>query len=216
MKNSYGLSLIEVTIVLVIIGLLLGGLLLPLSTRMDQQKIQLTQKRLAEIKEALLGFAIINNRLPCPAKDENGKALDEGDAGCTQEGYLPWKDLGIGRKYDGWNNPFRYRPEDTYTTTIVPVITSGLNVVDFDGKSLTTTSQFRVATIIFSCGKNGIPDNENDATEIQDDIKCSNPGTSNSTYIQNGYIEDQFDDILTWLSKNTLIHRLVAAKKWPP
>ena len=237
MKTSRGLSLIEVTIVLVIIGLLLGGLLIPLSAQMDQQKIELTKKRLEEIKEALLGFAIIYNRLPCPAKYsqfDKEKPIITKDAGKEElsfcgkkiEGYLPWKDLGVGR-YDGWNNPFRYRPEDEYTETpIVSNISNGLQVANIKGNSLTTSSKFRVAAIIFSCGKNGIPDptsSDKDKTNDGDadrntKITCENEGTwkQRDVYIQDSYVENSFDDILTWLSKNTLMNRLVAAGKWPP
>jgi len=245
MKTSRGLSLIEVTIVLVIIGLLLGGLLIPLSAQMDQQKIELTKKRLEEIKEALLGFAIIHNRLPCVDVDKDDVDKDKPDVSPEDgqedkepddptkcyvsennkkkkygEGYLPWKDLGVG-KYDAWNNPFRYRikvDKDKKTTITLTLITSTskLKVRRSNGGSyLTTSSDSRIIAIIFSCGKNGIPDDDN-ATGIQSDRKCSNPGYSNLTYVQDGYIENSFDDILTWLSKNTLMNRLVAAGQWPP
>jgi len=43
-------------IVLVIIGLLLGGLLMPLSAQLEQQRISETQKYLDQIREALLGL----------------------------------------------------------------------------------------------------------------------------------------------------------------
>lgn len=57
----------ELTVVLVIISLLLGGLLVPLSTQRDIDYSKATDKSLADIREALIGFAVINGRLPCPA-----------------------------------------------------------------------------------------------------------------------------------------------------
>ncbi len=55
-----GFTLVEMAIVLVIVGLLLGGLLMPLSAQVEQRRIGETQKALDEIKEALVGFAIAN------------------------------------------------------------------------------------------------------------------------------------------------------------
>lgn len=65
-RNS-GVTMVEMAIVLVIIGLLLGGLLMPLSAQMEQRRVSETQATLAQIQEALIGFAIANGRLPCPA-----------------------------------------------------------------------------------------------------------------------------------------------------
>ena len=55
------------------------------------------------------------------------------------------------------------------------------------------------------------------------DALCNNPYINPPTgdnpkyhYIQDVYVEDQFDDLLVWLPKNLLIARLTAAGKWPP
>jgi len=204
-KISPGFSLIEMAVVLIIIGLLMGGLLSPLSASLSLHKIKLTQERLEEIKEALLGFVLINERLPCPASDKNGIALDMSETeNCKKEGYLPWAELGVGR-YDAWGNPFRYRVEDEYITTttiVVPIPSSGLMVKkNLQDNDLTNKSDSRVVAIIFSYGQNGQPEDDNQ--------------NGNKLYIQDGYIENQFDDVLTWLSINTLMNRLVIAGKWP-
>ena len=98
--SQKGFSLIEIAIVLVVLGLLLGGLLGPLSVRVEQQERAKTQALLEEIKEALLGYAAINGYLPCPttetdpADDKYGVAADACPPGtATAEGYLPWKTL---------------------------------------------------------------------------------------------------------------------------
>src|SRR5674476_71590 len=62
-----GFTLIEMAMVLMIVGLLLGGMLVPLSAQMDQRNVSDTQKALSDIKEALIGYAIANGRFPCPA-----------------------------------------------------------------------------------------------------------------------------------------------------
>jgi len=58
----------ELAVVLMIVGLLLGGLLVPISAQRDVEAIHGTEKALTEIREALIGFAVINGRLPCPAQ----------------------------------------------------------------------------------------------------------------------------------------------------
>ncbi|MBI2293578.1 MAG: prepilin-type N-terminal cleavage/methylation domain-containing protein [Betaproteobacteria bacterium] len=66
-ERARGFTLIELAIALFIITLVLGALLVPLTTQIAQRRISDTQKTLDDIKEALLGFAVSNTRLPCPA-----------------------------------------------------------------------------------------------------------------------------------------------------
>ena len=69
--KQLGFSLIEMAIVLFIVALLLGGLLPTVSSQIEQQHTNETRKQLDEIQQALLGFAVINGRLPCPASNTN-------------------------------------------------------------------------------------------------------------------------------------------------
>jgi prepilin-type N-terminal cleavage/methylation domain-containing protein len=62
-----GFSLVELAMVLFIVSLLIGGLLMPLSAQNEIHGRQETDKALANIREALIGFAVVNGRLPCPA-----------------------------------------------------------------------------------------------------------------------------------------------------
>ncbi|MDP2785976.1 MAG: prepilin-type N-terminal cleavage/methylation domain-containing protein, partial [Sulfurimicrobium sp.] len=77
-NNAFGFTLVEMAIVLIIIGLLLGGLLMPLSAQMEQRRISETQKTLDEINQALIGFAVANKRLPCPSTQTDPAATDYG------------------------------------------------------------------------------------------------------------------------------------------
>lgn len=112
-----GFSLVEMAVVLAIVGLLIGGLLVPLATQMQQRNFDETQKRLEYAREALLGFAIANGRLPCPASSaSSGDESPSGGGACTNyfDGYLPAKALGIqptdsaGYAVDASNNRIRY------------------------------------------------------------------------------------------------------------
>ncbi|MHB1290583.1 MAG: prepilin-type N-terminal cleavage/methylation domain-containing protein [Sulfuricella sp.] len=121
-----GFTLVEMAIVLVIVGLLLGGLLMPLSTQVEQRRISETQKALEEIKEALVGFAIANGRLPCPAPAATatgaaGAGLEPTPivaGGCANAaGVLPWATLGV-NETDAWGNRYTYRVTTEFTRTV--------------------------------------------------------------------------------------------------
>jgi len=93
---------------------------------MDMQAYKKTNASLDEIKEALIGYAMVNGRLPCPALSTSG-GLEQpvGGGACTAKigsdfavGYLPAATLGItptdnqGFAVDGWGadsiNRIRY------------------------------------------------------------------------------------------------------------
>lgn len=112
-----GFTLTELTIVMVIMALLIGGMLAPLSAQRDIQNINNTQKQLSEISEALLGFAAANGRLPCPASPAStGIENPVGGGACAnpKDGFVPGATLGIGPTdsqgyvLDAWGNRIRY------------------------------------------------------------------------------------------------------------
>ena len=128
-RYTFGFTLIEIAIVLVIVGLLLGGLLMPLATQVEVQRRIETEKTLKEINEALIGFALVNGRLPCPADPtiptgtaNAGVARNTavppppapacGGAG-GEYGVVPWVTLGVG-ELDSWGRRFTYRVTQSY------------------------------------------------------------------------------------------------------
>jgi prepilin-type N-terminal cleavage/methylation domain-containing protein len=62
-----GFTLLELAIVMFVVALLLGGMLMPLGAQRDIRALAETEKSLEKARDALLGFAVINERLPCPA-----------------------------------------------------------------------------------------------------------------------------------------------------
>ncbi len=211
-----GFSLVEMAIVLLVLGLLLGSVLGPLSSRIVNERIKSTNNTLVQIQDAIIGFAILNKRLPCP--DTNGDGTEESNCNNT-EGTIPWATIGVGR-YDAWGRNFRFRIDNSFASTVAdpPTTTSGMSVQDRSNpiNILTITNPNAPIAIIFSCGSDGWPNGVNDANGVTNTTAdCSNPGTPNTTYAQDAYVENQYDDILIWISKNTLINQLVAAGKWP-
>lgn len=84
------------------------------------RRTELTLARLAQAREALLGFAAANGRLPRPATS----ALDghEALAPCSTEqdctGFLPWVTLGVAGA-DAWGKLLRYSVTPAYTNAPV-------------------------------------------------------------------------------------------------
>ena len=118
MSKSKGFSLVELAVALAIIALLLAGALIPLSTQIEVRNAADTQRAMESIREAIVGFAQANGRLPCPADG----SIAAGAAGAGTEqiglsscfnvggtfGVVPWATLGV-PETDAWGRRFSYR-----------------------------------------------------------------------------------------------------------
>lgn len=123
-----GFTLIELAIVLLIIALVIGGLLMPLSAQVDLRNISDTNKSLADIREALLGFAVIKGRLPCPADatkstGTTGAGLEATNGSVclntSGAGVLPWATLGV-NETDAWGHRYTYRVKQEFALPVAP------------------------------------------------------------------------------------------------
>lgn len=65
-RRQGGFTLLELALVILVLGLLIGGLLTPLATRLEQKYRADTARQLAEIQETLLGYALAHGHFPCP------------------------------------------------------------------------------------------------------------------------------------------------------
>lgn len=224
-RDMAGLSLIEVAIALAVSALLLGGLMVPLAAQIDRYRLRETEAALGHALEALLGYAAAHdNRLPCPDIDGDGMEDRPGSvsAPCRGiEGELPRATLGVPGK-DGWGRPLRYRGNDALTAPEgmprPPNTRGGLRIDNpRTGERLTVGDPEAPAAILFSCGANGHPDDENDGTGGSP-AGCSNPSRPDPRYahaVPGRPGSGGFDDVLVWMSKNVLLGRLVRAGTWP-
>jgi|CXWL01.1.fsa_nt_gi type II secretory pathway pseudopilin PulG len=222
-NNEMGFSLIELAVVMFIVVLLLGSLLVPLTTQVEQRKVTETQKSLEAIREALIGFAIINGRLPCPDTDTNPAAAGYGEAEATcttptAEGYLPWKTLGVasmdafGITRTATGSPrigdWRYRVHRNFSSVTPFTLTSSVTSTDNlevrdSANNLISSGTERPVAIVYSAGPNTTPDGRN-----------ANYEATTGSY-QADVPSATFDDMLIWISRPILMNRMVAAGKLP-
>lgn len=139
-----GYTLVELAVVLVIVGLLLGGLMVPLTAQTDMKAFTETNNTLDDVRNSLIGYAIANGRLPCPATStSNGLEAPVGGGACTAKigtdiavGYLPAATLGItpidslGFGLDGWGRESRNRIRYAVSTKTVNGIVNPFTTVN--------------------------------------------------------------------------------------
>lgn len=154
-----GFTLTELAVVLLIVALLIGGLLMPLSTQVDSRNQADTQKTLNAISEALLGFAAANGRLPCPAsalssgQESFAVGGDASNGNCSNfyDGFVPAATLGLtptdqsGFVIDAWGQRIRYA---VYSGTIATVSNP---FTRSNGIRLATMSSISGATLLSIC-----------------------------------------------------------------
>lgn len=121
-----GFTLVEIAIAIFIITLLLGSILVPLGTQVENRNLDNTQRILDQAREALLGYAAAYGYFPCPASaTSNGleAPTPHPAAGAcalavsgtnVYHGFLPAATLGFtptdanGYAVDAWQNRIRY------------------------------------------------------------------------------------------------------------
>lgn len=233
-RRAAGFSLVETAVVLVIVGLLLGSVIVPLSAHIDQRHYNETQQQINEIREALYGFAVVNGRLPRPATSATDGAenptLCPNDAACS--GFIPWTTLGV-KKTDAWNKIVRYSVTPAYANAAFTLTTSGNKKVQTrDGAgnvsyligSAGACSPCAPA-VVFSHGKNNWGTSEGgtaladgSATNADEDVNAATP-TTNSFFSRLPSVNPagggEFDDIVVWISPYILMNRMVSAGKLP-
>lgn len=236
-----GFTLVEMAIVLIIIGFLLGGLLVSLSAQMDIRNYNETKQKIAVIKEALVGFTLANGRLPCPADPTvasgtagvgTQKFNAAGTACNSSTGVIPWVDLGV-LETDAWDRRFTYQVTNSFSDAIV------LNTVTLPATCLAVPSSssfalcsdgdiavsdgvvaiaIKVPAIVVSHGKNGfgayLPDGSQVSESSASALEKENTD-SDTDFVSIIANQNTYDDVVDWVSENVLFNRMVAAGRLP-
>jgi prepilin-type N-terminal cleavage/methylation domain-containing protein len=244
-RHERGFSLIEMAMVLLILGTLLGGVLVAVSQTTENGRRTTARNQLREIESALYGFAQVNGRLPCPAvHNSNGYESPSGGGtggvACTSNnGFVPTTTLNLngainadGLLLDPWQNPIRY----SVAATLEPQFTNADSIRDFfaGGGTFNAAGMLKVCpsssctagdelatmlpAVVFSMGADWSSYNSPD-----EQANAGNGSTKLGTYnITNGdafvsadYAEDLFDDQLIWLSPYVLVNKMISAGQLP-
>ncbi|MBI1174938.1 MAG: prepilin-type N-terminal cleavage/methylation domain-containing protein [Sideroxydans sp.] len=237
-KTASGFTLVEIAIVLAIVALLMAGLLPTISGQVERQHVSETRKQLDEIQQALIGYAVINGRLPCPA--DGTIATGQSGAGvevssCTSSsaagGVLPWVTLGVSET-DSWGRRFSYRVDPNFADAIsANTLGSGcsvtpptqssfalcspgtLNVLSAaSGGSNIATS---VPAVVVSHGSDGYGAYNTSGQQIAGASGDEGENADNDNTFVSHDFTPTFDDLVIWISPNILLNRMVTAGKLP-
>lgn len=237
--NNKGFTLIEMSIVLIVISLILGGVLKTVGVQRQQLKRDETRQILQSINQALIGFAITEGRLPCPDTDADGIENPQNPDNTTDcdanEGFLPFTDLGVGG-FDAWGNPFRYRVRGSGNLSFAnqpPAIDgAGATTADDASFSMADVGNIRIEdsngvliannipAVVISYGENGrrtiangFPCAANFPSSLEDE-NCDD----NTTILDDDYSSVAgagYDDLVMWVSLTVLKSRMLEARRLP-
>ena len=228
MTRARGFTLVELAVALAVIGLLLGMLIVPLNAQIDQQRINDARKQLTLINEALLGFAVANGRLPCPAtpgtpNSTAGAGMENkpGAACGITHGVVPWATLGL-PETDSWGWRFTYRVTGEFAND--PPLGLQATMALADNGDITVkaaTGGVDVATLVpamvISHGKNGLGAYQTSGAQMAttgagaDELENTN---ADAIFVSK-LPEPAYDDVVLWLSPHVLKSRMVAANRLP-
>jgi prepilin-type N-terminal cleavage/methylation domain-containing protein len=234
-----GFSLIELAVAIVIIALLLGSLLVPLSTQVDQRRYAETQTQLEHIREALIGFALANRYLPCPAisATDGREDRDTTTNACTlvggnpkRDGFIPWVTLGVAPQ-DAWDNLIRYSVDPAFARSdpnnyFTLSSTGDIRIRTRDNAgTLVDLSNIEIPAVILSHGNNGYGATSSAGIARAVPGSWSGDENDNATNTTVFYFRTrttvttatggEFDDIVSWISLNQLFARMVSAGRLP-
>lgn len=143
-KNISGFSLVELSIVILIAGLVMGGAILGVKPIMHKTQYGMTQKKMDKISHALASYVLRHNRLPCPAapnpgteplgseRDSGANGTDYGTCtGTDVSGIVPYRTLGLHMEdaFDAWGRYITYRVSPVFAANTNTLSDSDLNDV---------------------------------------------------------------------------------------
>lgn len=225
-----GFTLVEIAIVLAILALLLGGMLMPISAQIDQQKIMETERSIELAKEALTGFALVKGYLPCPAMSATDGNEDRSAGTCNKRvGFLPWVTLGVPRQ-DAWGRLFRYSVSPAFSKT-TPTFTMEstaditIRTRDATGMLVNLSNENGIPAVVLSHGKDGYGGTSLSGTVLASPPAANVDEITNAVnprlFVARTQVTDPatsggaFDDIVDWISPYVLYDRMVAAGRLP-
>jgi prepilin-type N-terminal cleavage/methylation domain-containing protein len=156
--HHHGFSLVEMSMVIVVLGLLVGLGLTAGQAQINVTKYQATQATLTNTKTALDLYYSKYKRYPCPALPADAPAAAtygvEVAGGCATAcpagltcpasskaviGSLPYKTLNLGEEFaaDDWGNKLNYTVDKDFTVANTTAIYGSIPIMDKNGNEIT-------------------------------------------------------------------------------
>ncbi len=216
--HAAGFTLIEITIVLLVVGLLLGGMVRPLGMQVERSQRNQTREVMDTGLKAIYGFALSYGRLPCPDTDRDGQEDLNGNRCRSVNGFLPGVTLSTAWE-DAWGQPLIYRVSDKFADRIdgTGCGTATANISfslcsEGDIQVLNQRGGGQVAqklpAIIVSKGRNF-------SRATPDERENSNKDRIFVDRIYSDRAGAEFDDLLTWVVPGILMNKMVDAGRLP-
>ena len=212
-----GVSLIELSIVLVIIGILMQSAIAPLGPARELQRIRTVSEELETIKQAMISHLMLYGALPCPLHSRSS-----GNACSQATGEISAVAMGLSGAMnefdallDPWGRPYRYaisqgeptwtsehsflqKPIDEWQATLIlckRAQSSGCN-----------RAQLRADNIVFVVYSLGADPQE--IGDQRENIDGDNVFSVRDDSIQ---ADDKYDDHVTWATQSELLYWLLRA-----
>lgn len=212
--SSRGFTLVELAIVLVIVALLAGGLMITMTSQIDQRQRSEARQQLEDARDALLGYAAAHiatdgkPHLPCPDTDDDGLENRDGDLCTSASGFLPNNDLGLSRQ-DPWGNRIRYHVHANLARRDVGFkfsTTGDLRLCE--QAACVTVIAASLPVVLIAGGRNGV------GSDL-DELENNDGDRDYVSHPPSGADAGAFDDLVIWLSPNILFNRMIAAGRLP-
>jgi prepilin-type N-terminal cleavage/methylation domain-containing protein len=233
-KKQAGFTLVELSIVLIVVGLLLGTTISALTSFLSRAQFSQTEAQLALVQEALIGYVISRGRLPCPDRTDYppvaptfGSGSDGlGDiAGVTcagQIGYLPYAELGLPGR-DTWDTLYYYRVDDVYADnpsagqTVTFTLSEAEGNIEVKNKKDPPGDMViadNIVALVFSAGPNAHISLA-EASDDEDENLNGDATFVDKNYVPEGAAEPEFDDVSRWISSYVLKAKMAEAQRLP-
>lgn len=219
-----GFSLIELAVVLAILALLSSGLIQGLASQRNYAGQRDAQLQLNSAIDTLLAFAMLNGRLPCPAKatlpSSDPAAGREDCALAGGHGVLPWVTLGLAES-DPWGRRLSYYAQPQFTAAVPPEAHAAFaletpgNARIREVLSAGHDIAAELPAVIVSHGPRGGGAYLADGRQLEGGSSEENENAdADLNYIAHPPTPE-FDDQVAWIIPSLLKSRLVAVGKLP-
>lgn len=237
-RRMRGFTLVEIAIALAVFALMLGGGIMIFTKQTELQREKDARLLLTTARDALIGYAQANGRLPCPATATSGGVeAPAGGGACTANpGYLPARTLGIANGADGYlHDPraidlpaARIRYAVTTATMTSPNAATTQNGIKNVGMGFfdlvaaprvcseaacSSPPQIAIAVLV-APGANARQYPNGAGADEQENYDNDFDFVSRE-HSGPGSPGGEFDDLLEWISPSLLANRMVAAGQLP-